>query len=630
MGHLPMIEILKKNENDDRFKKLVGINLGQRATAIEQYKRALTLNDLLEQEKDLALSAVDDLSIATDFRVSDLTEKPWLETPLCSGHNILTGKRAGKICVFNIATVQAPTTGELQKQYKVPASIRVKTVAELSNEPMQTIHSTSQFGLLARDNGDPIPEVTSTSGSQLGKCIKCPRIEQFRDQMALGSSMTVQTTSYTYASTAIRLNWLTREAREDPLHNGLTAANTLKATLYQEQCKINKNGEIYTNKKKKQENKKNTLFLSLKERGVEVEKDEKDEKDENDESHESDDNDNNNNNNNNNNEAENEETGTPTLPTTTDVSDANDANDANDVNDVNDANVDVNDANVDVNDIKVDTNDTPNEEENKDEQKEDEQKEEKEDEDEDEDEDENDDENESSFPLKSKISIVDENEIIQDDQNEDDQNEDDQNEDDQNEDQVEGEDQDDDTNIEDETNNEKDTNDNDLSDSFNFKKGKNGNKKKNGKRKKKKAPKNVFAMNPCTMPGGNANRPQPGVVISTTFLDDVCGINPTPDFRSYEEKQKDPTNGGKQNVKHLRKGPSVVMSLPDCIFRADNMLGLDTDIPDSLMKSLFFDDSLMFINQKASEEQSSPSSPSIITDQIRDCNNRDFKFLNSF
>ena len=48
------------------------------------------------------------------------------------------------------------------------------------------------------------------------------------------------------------------------------------------------------------------------------------------------------------------------------------------------------------------------------------------------------------------------------------------------------------------------------------------------------------------------------------------------------------------------------------------------------MKSLFFDDSLMFINQKASEEQSSPSSPSIITDQIRDCNNRDFKFLNSF
>ena len=154
----------KKNENDDRFKKLVGINLGQRATAIEQYKRALTLNDLLEQEKDLALSAVDDLSIATDFRVSDLTEKPWLETPLCSGHNILTGKRAGKICVFNIATVQAPTTGELQKQYKVPASIRVKTVAELSNEPMQTIHSTSQFGLLARDNGDPIPEVTSTSG----------------------------------------------------------------------------------------------------------------------------------------------------------------------------------------------------------------------------------------------------------------------------------------------------------------------------------------------------------------------------------------------------------------------------------------------------------------------------------
>ena len=137
-------------------------------------------------------------------------------------------------------------------------------------------------------------------------------------------------------------------------------------------------------------------------------------------------------------------------------------------------------------------------------------------------------------------------------------------------------------------------------------------------------------MNPCTMPGGNANRPQPGVVISTTFLDDVCGINPTPDFRSYEEKQKDPTNGGKQNVKHLRKGPSVVMSLPDCIFRADNMLGLDTDIPDSLMKSLFFDDSLMFINQKASEEQSSPSSPSIITDQIRDCNNRDFKFLNSF
>ena len=154
----------KKNQNDDRFKKLVGINLGQRATAIEQYKRALTLNDLLEQEKDLALSAVDDLSIATDFRVSDLTEKPWLETPLCSGHNILTGKRAGKICVFNIATVQAPTTGELQKQYKVPASIRVKTVAELSNEPMQTIHSTSQFGLLARDNGDPIPEVTSTSG----------------------------------------------------------------------------------------------------------------------------------------------------------------------------------------------------------------------------------------------------------------------------------------------------------------------------------------------------------------------------------------------------------------------------------------------------------------------------------
>ena len=37
--------------------------------------------------------------------------------------------------------------------------------------------------------------------------------------MALGSSMTVQTTSYTYASTAIRLNWLTREAREDPLPN---------------------------------------------------------------------------------------------------------------------------------------------------------------------------------------------------------------------------------------------------------------------------------------------------------------------------------------------------------------------------------------------------------------------------
>merc|ERR1712166_1246942 len=84
------------------------------------------------------------------------------------------------------------------------------------------------------------------------------------DQMALGSSMTVQTTSYTYASTAIRLNWLTREAREDPLHNGLTAANTLKATLYQEQCKINENGEIYTNKKKKQENKKMKKMKKMK------------------------------------------------------------------------------------------------------------------------------------------------------------------------------------------------------------------------------------------------------------------------------------------------------------------------------------------------------------------------------
>ena len=96
----------------EMFKERVGQNVAARVNAVKKYKRALMLNDALDQQKNIALSAINDLSIATDLRINDFSEKPWLDTPLCTGHNVFTGARASKICVFNVPAVATDTAGK--------------------------------------------------------------------------------------------------------------------------------------------------------------------------------------------------------------------------------------------------------------------------------------------------------------------------------------------------------------------------------------------------------------------------------------------------------------------------------------------------------------------------------------
>ena len=84
--------------------------------------------------------------------------------------------------------------GDLQKKYKVPAAVRVERVAELYSKPMTTVHDTASLANLLRTNGRDHADLTSTSGSMLGKCAKCELVEEYRHSMSLGSSLVVQAT----------------------------------------------------------------------------------------------------------------------------------------------------------------------------------------------------------------------------------------------------------------------------------------------------------------------------------------------------------------------------------------------------------------------------------------------------
>ncbi len=122
----------KNDGNDHVFENMIDRNMATRINVIKSYKRALALNSMLDQEKDLALSAVNDLSIVTDSRVKDLALKSWLETPLCNGYNTLTGLPASRICIFNFGAVQTERGGDLQQIYKVPMAIRVQKLSKLN------------------------------------------------------------------------------------------------------------------------------------------------------------------------------------------------------------------------------------------------------------------------------------------------------------------------------------------------------------------------------------------------------------------------------------------------------------------------------------------------------------------
>ena len=114
--------------------------------------------------------------------------------------------------------------------------------------------------------------------------------------------------------------------------------------------------------------------------------------------------------------------------------------------------------------------------------------------------------------------------------------------------------------------------------------------------------------------GGESEPAQRGVGVSQAFLTDVCGNKESASHYVPEET----------------KGPNHVTSLPDCMFRAEDMLSLDTDLPDSLSASLFYEDDILtydqeqnFVNndEKCKTKFGEKPECKTVQDKVRNCNN---------
>ncbi len=133
---------------------------------------------------------------------------------------------------------------------------------------MSTLHDPGSTGRQIISNGKEIDEIPSSGGSLLGKCTKCGSVDGYRDAFSLGSHLTLQETKYSFANTHMRVNWLTKFGRDDPLHAGLRASDTLKALIYRERCQL-KNDALDLKKKLKKYVPPKFLFIEIDESKLE-------------------------------------------------------------------------------------------------------------------------------------------------------------------------------------------------------------------------------------------------------------------------------------------------------------------------------------------------------------------------
>ena len=174
-------------------------NLHVHALALREFTRGLSMQEQLTQARSRASSAVSELSMGMNYRLEEITERPWLFSSICKGHNRFTEEEASRICLFHPTASQTENQGSIQRKYKVQSALQVTSVGELNSGPVDIIQLGSELGHRIR-SGQSEPKLLGQGGTVLGSCTECNTVDAFRKMSVRGSQLSAQVSLLNYLS----------------------------------------------------------------------------------------------------------------------------------------------------------------------------------------------------------------------------------------------------------------------------------------------------------------------------------------------------------------------------------------------------------------------------------------------